>query len=366
MNLVFLNSFEKQGEDKSVTSAQVSISEQGGEWSVDWHEMGGDLNPTRICWYTGSNWSEMMQQFRSQLQAKRSEGFRAMVEATGEYSFLAGGKTRTLQMLQYYSELNSREELFQELRKWRNEQAAKESKSPFIIASNRMLRMLSAFVPRTVEELRMVPGFGEYKTGLYAEPIMRLTAVVERDTLFPLDWVADRIDPAGFEDWLRQQWDLRARSEAERREARLRLLEAAAEGLELAAVQQRLSLPSRELLSRIEELDKEGYDMEPLIDSALRGVPQAEREQAWQAFGEAGDRFLKPIVTRLYGAEHELSGAQLERTYEWLRLLRLRYRRAVAAGGASGAQAQAAGAAGTAGVAAGKAPLGSLTAEQSA
>jgi hypothetical protein len=327
VNLVFLNSFEKRLEEDRIATAQVSISEQGGEWSVEWMEMGSDGMPVRDTWFSGMSWKEMIQSFRNRIQNKRSEGYIALVEMCNESSILPGGKARTLQMMHYYSELNSRDDLFQELRVWRNEQASKESKSPFILASNRMLRMISAFLPQTIEELRQIPGFGEYKTGLYGEPLLRMTASYTRNTAFPLSWVAEHIDASGFEDWVRQQWDLRAKNEAERRETKLKLLEGIAEGFDLEGLQQRLNLPSRELMTRIEELDKEGYDMEPLIEPALRDLPQQKKDDAWLAFSEAGDRFLKPIVKRLYGEDQELAGAQLEKTYEWLRLLRLRFRR---------------------------------------
>lgn len=326
MNLVFLNSFERKSEEQGIASAQVSIAEHGGEWCVEWTEQGDDGSAKRDTWYAGMSWSEMMQQFRNRLQNKRSEGYAALVDMSGEMAVMPGGKARVLQMLHYYSEANGRDDLFQELRVWRNEQASKEGKSPFILASNRMLRMVSAFVPHTAEELRQIPGFGEYKTSLYGEHLLRITGNHARETSFPLEWVTEQVDQAGFEDWVRQQWDLRAKSEAERKEMKLKLLEGVREGQDLATLQQLLKLPSRELLSRIEELDKEGYDMEPMIEPVLRGLPQQEIDEAWRAFGDSGDRFLKPIVKRIYGADRELTGAQLEKTYEWLRLLRLRYR----------------------------------------
>lgn len=326
VNLVFLNSFERKTEEQLVASAQVSIAEQGGEWQVEWTEQGTDGAPLSDIWYAGMSLSEMMQQFRNRLQNKRSEGYAAVVDLSGEFAVMPGGKARTLQMLHYYSEANGKDELFQELRLWRNEQAGKESKSPFILASNRMLRMISAFIPHTIEELRQIPGFGEYKTNLYGEPLLRITAAYTRETSFPLEWVAEQVDPVGFEDWVRQQWDLRAKSEAERKESKLKLLEGVAKGLDLGELQQLLKLPSRELLTRIEELDKEGYDMEPFIEPVLSGVPQQEKDEAWRVFGESGDRFLKPIVKRIYGTDREPSGALLEKTYEWLRLLRLRFR----------------------------------------
>lgn len=330
VNLVFLNSFERKAEQERVAAAQVSITEQGGEWQVAWTENTEDGGSLSDIWYEGMHWGEMMQQFRNRLQNKRSEGFAALVDLSGE-SAMPGGKARTLQLLHYYSEANGRDELFQALRLWRNEQAGKEGKSPFILASNRMLRMISAFVPHTIEELRQIPGFGEYKTNLYGEPLLAITAAYERTTTFPLDWVAEQVDPIAFEDWMRQQWDLRARSEAERRETKTKLLEGIAQGLGLAELHQTLKLPARELLSRIEELDKEGYDVDPIIEQVLIARPQQEIDEAWRAFGELGDRFLKPVVKRLYGAEGETAGAQLEKTYEWLRLLRLRFRHHAAA-----------------------------------
>ena len=79
------------------------------------------------------------------------------------------GKAKMTQMLTYYCEEHPNEEMYETLRTWRREQAARERKAPYILATNRVLRMISVFLPQSKEELQQIPGFGEQKTNMYAE-----------------------------------------------------------------------------------------------------------------------------------------------------------------------------------------------------
>ena len=76
------------------------------------------------------------------------------------------------QMLTYYCEENPSEEVYETLRAWRREQAARERKAPYILATNRVLRMISVFLPQSKEELQQIPGFGEQKTAMYADRLL--------------------------------------------------------------------------------------------------------------------------------------------------------------------------------------------------
>ena len=68
------------------------------------------------------------------------------------------------------------------------------------------------------------------------------------------------------------------------------------------------------------------YDMDLLVEAELASVPEEEQIKAWNAFESEGDRYLKPVLQRMIGTE-ELKGKELDRAYEWLRLLRLRFAR---------------------------------------
>ncbi|MDF2716822.1 MAG: aldolase, partial [Paenibacillus sp.] len=226
-----------------------------------------------------------------------------------------------------YGEQHADAQLYETLRRWRNGQAANEGKSPFILASNRLIKLISAFVPQTMEELLQIPGFGEHKAELYGADVLALTSSLARQTAFPLDWVEEAVDGDTAEQWFRERQEQRRKGESAKQELKRKLLEAVAGGSGLNEMEPLFSLSRRELMTRIEELDKEGYELEPLIAAELETVPQPLVDKAWSEFGALGDRFLRPVLKRLYD-EKTLDEESLSRAYEWLRLLRIRYRRA--------------------------------------
>lgn len=81
-------------------------------------------------------------------------------------------------------------------------------------------------------------------------------------------------------------------------------------------------------MDRIEQLEQEGYDFEPLIVRELIEVPEDEQQLVWEALTTVGDKYLKPVLQQVYGT---LEPAQLNKPvdvlYERLRLIRLRFRR---------------------------------------
>ena len=68
-------------------------------------------------------------------------------------------KTREVQEIE--RELNYETELFEFLKEWRRKTAEKESVSPDVIFSDKVLVDLSAYLPLTADDLRKIPGIGE-------------------------------------------------------------------------------------------------------------------------------------------------------------------------------------------------------------
>lgn len=68
------------------------------------------------------------------------------------------------------------EALFQNLRKWRADEARKLGMPPYIVATDRVLRAVVEKRPVTVEALRGVPGFGPAKTEKYGASVLELVA----------------------------------------------------------------------------------------------------------------------------------------------------------------------------------------------
>ncbi|UUZ80851.1 hypothetical protein LJK88_39685 [Paenibacillus sp. P26] len=118
----------------------------------------------------------------------------------------------------------------------------------------------------------------------------------------------------------------RRKAEAEKQETKRKLLEAIHRGEPFDESLEQTKLQRRNLMTWIEELERDGYELEPYIGHLLEQVPQPERERAWKAFEQQGDRYLKPILQTVF-KEEELSAKDTDRIYEWLRSLRLQFRR---------------------------------------
>lgn len=330
MNLVWFSPFEQTTEEGRTTTGYITIVETAGEYQASWqledetaqHSAG---EPGEV-WYTGSSREAMIEELRPRLAAKLLEGFRcpfAMLTGAGDLD----RKKLNGEKLACYAEKHMDQSLYDALRMWRKSIASHEAKAPFLIASNRLLQMVSAFVPKTIEELLQLPGVGERKAALYGPGVLKLTAEVEQvHRGFPLDWVEEEVDDVELAQW-------REESE-ERRQAKdsgwkLGLAEAAASGTGLDQLAARFAVSRRQLLERLEQMDKEGTDVSPLVDAELSAIAPELVDQAWAAFGDKGDRYLRPVLQTLYD-ESALDEAGLSRAYEWLRLLRIRFRQAAA------------------------------------
>jgi hypothetical protein len=326
--MLFLNSLEKRVTEDQIVSAQVSIGESQGCWYVGWQETKAEGRLTQETWFEGTGWEEMLAVFRQQIFAKQCDGFKPILEAAMLPEIMAfDRKTAKIQLLGYYSEIHTNQELYEQLRKWRLKQAVRESKAPFLVATNRLLRMISTFLPHTMEELKQLPGLGENKSTVYGVELLSMTLNYDRTTAFPLHWVEENVNPAEFNSWLEQEKERKRKTQESKQQIRCMLLEAITRGDALDEIKEQTQLQRRDLLIWIEELDKEGYDMESYIEAALQNVPIEEQELAWTAFEQKGDRYLKPILQAVYEPE-ALEGKELDRVYEWLRLLRMKFRRA--------------------------------------
>ncbi|MUT65883.1 HRDC domain-containing protein [Paenibacillus sp. NEAU-GSW1] len=320
MHVVFLNTFDKPNEEGGIVSAQLSICEKDGVWSVLWME--GQSEPN--CWFEGTSWEEMLVAFRHGVAVKMGECYSPVIDSMLEEK--RGGAGSFISMLQCYGELHANIELFEALREWRRTRASVEKKSAYLIATNRMLWMISAFVPYTPEELLQIPGWGESKHNAFGAEVLEVTKKAARTKGFPLNWVASELNPAAFTQWLYKQKELKYKNDMIKNEQKKRILSFVREGGTIEQLQTELEMPRREIMDRIEQLDAEGYDFDPLIVRELSDMPEDERNGIWQAFQQTGDRYLKPVLQQVYGAEG-VKDKQVDVLYERLRLVRLSYRK---------------------------------------
>ncbi|MCM3746839.1 HRDC domain-containing protein [Paenibacillus pasadenensis] len=325
MQIVFLNSFEKPLDDGRLESAQLSICEQQGIWSVMWSVS----SEPEEAWYEGSSWEEMLDAFRHGIAIRMGQGFAPLID--GMLDERQTGKGGYISRLQCYGELHADSALYEALKDWRRVKASQDKKSAYLVATNRTLLMISAFVPKTPEELVQIPGWGPGKSASYSAEVLDISAGFPQPQPFPLDWVQQSLDTKTYVQWLYKQKETKYKNRLDRQQSCRLILEGVQSGKMLEQLQADTGLPRRELMERIEQLDQEGYDLEPLIARELEGVPSEELLRIREALKEEGDKYLKPILQKVYGSE-PAPGLKIELIYDRLRLVRM-YNRKENAGG---------------------------------
>ncbi|MNJ46132.1 HRDC domain protein [compost metagenome] len=301
------------------------MGEEDSMWRMGWNEITAEGEQEYI-WYEGSSWSEMLHVYRHRLVIKLGEGFQPTIEGIWEEKEQLRGKSMIAQKLICYSEHHENEPFYAELGNWRRKKAAVDRKAPYLIASNRLLRLISAFLPHTLEELLQLPGVGQNKAAEFGEELLAMTRNQARTTTFPLDWVEEAVDQETLRSWMYKQKEVKFRAEMEKYGVRRRLLEGIAEGLNVEQIRERVALGRREIIEMLEELEKDGYNTEQLVKSELEEMPDPEQTAVMQAYEELGDAFLKPVLQRVYGQE-AAEAEERELLYERLRLIRIRFRR---------------------------------------
>jgi biotin operon repressor len=123
-----------------------------------------------------------------------------------------------------------------------------------------------------------------------------------------------------------RQKELKYKGQMERHQEKRLILDAISQGRSLSELETELEMTRRNLLDRIEQLETEGYDMEPIVETELALMPMEERQSVLEAFDAVGDKYLKPVMQHVYGNEGT-SDKPLDLIYDRLRMLRLTYRR---------------------------------------
>ena len=326
MQIVFMNRLSKNASSDQELFAQLWIGEEEGVWSLGWKDFANATETVDSLWYEGRSWSEMLCVYRLELAVKMGEGYRPLIDGIFHEEESLPNRNAEHLKLQFYSELHSNDKIYEELCAWRRGRSSSERKAPYILASNRLLRLLSAYLPHTPEELLQLPGVGEGKAAQFGEDWLAITSVVPREHQFPLSWVHKEMDDELFVSWMYKQKEIKYKKQLERLRMRRMLLQGIEGGLDMEQLKEECGVSRRDLLEAIEELEKDGYSVEKLIVQELGKMPQNEQEEVWNAYAELGDVFLKPVLYKVYGNEFTAPGG-LDLFYERLRLIRIRFRR---------------------------------------
>jgi hypothetical protein len=325
MQIVFLNRLDRV-DARGEARGQVFIGEHQGTWTAGWRNHEAQPAGEDEIWYEGISWEELLAAFRHGAAGKMREGFRPLIDGMLDEPVWER-KPQQAVMLQCYADLQEADpDLLNRLRLWRRAKASEEGRSAYLVATNRELQMLAVYRPATPAELGHIPGFAKLKTERYGSDLSEMLREVPREHAFPLDWVAQAVDLERFAEWtFRQKQEKYSKTLASVRDKRA-LLSAIREGQSMAEMESLLQCTRRQLVERIERLDDEGYDVLPIIDRELTAVSSEEWTQASEAMVQLGDRYLKPLLRKLYG-ETAGGDADVESQYEKLRMMRIRFRR---------------------------------------
>ncbi len=325
MNLVFMNSLAKKAGELEEVHAQIRVVEEHGVWNVVWDESTSQGEVHSECWYNGNSADQMMQSFKQRMTEKLSDGFIPVLEGLEQAFHYDETKGLRTSMLQFYSEQHVNEAAYEKLRQWRSTVASREGIAPFIIGSNRVLQMIATFLPNTHEELESIPGMGPKKVELYGDDMLKLLKGYKRNRAFPLDWVEEEVDPMELRQWIFRLKDQKLKKELSTKQLKQQLLEGALEGQSVESMQQDTGIGRREVIQWLELLDREGYNVHATVSRELEGVDEKEQAKAWAAFMKQGDRHLKPVLEQVYKVD-KLKDKELNAAYEWLRLLRIKFK----------------------------------------
>lgn len=327
MNIVFLNRFERTVAGRE-EPAHVFIGELQGLWSAGWRPDGAEEDAAGNLWYEGMSWEELLASFRHGVAGKMREGFRPLLDGMLEETPFWNRRPALPQLLQCYADMQQAEETVEKLRLWRRAKASEEKRSAYLIATNRELQLLAVYVPRTIDELLEIPGFGTAKANKYGEALFAVMKDAPRQHKFPLDgWVPQAVSADQLSLWLFANKEEKYGKTLTAVKEKRSLLLGIRDGRSLEQLEGELNCPRRALVERIERLDEEGYDVLPIVEQELSGVPSEEIGQIESALGELGDRYLKPLLRKVYG-ESKANDQETERQYEKLRMARIRFRRA--------------------------------------
>ncbi len=328
MNIVFLNQFERVAmQDGQEDRAHVFIGEQQGVWNAGWRSAEATETAEEDVWYEGMSWEELLAAFRHGVAGKMRQGFRPLIDGMLEDTPFWERRPALPQLLQCYADMQEAGETVDKLRLWRRSKASAEKKSAYLIATNRELQMLAVYLPRTVEELLEIPGFGKAKADKYGGELIDVLKDVERKHQYPLSgWVPEAVSAEQLSVWLfSQKEEKHGKALTAVREKRA-LLFGIRDGRTLEQLEAELNCPRRTLVERIERLDEEGYDVLTVVNQELSGLTDEEVKQIDSALGELGDKYLKPLLRKVYG-DVRTNEQETERQYVKLRMARIRFRR---------------------------------------
>lgn len=298
---VFVVSMTKQQSDQA--AGWVGVCRDEGGWKTCWCNANA-LNREDLAMYDGevTYFGNSLEQAKVSclelIRQKESEGY----SLTFPIRLVPKSSGPSYTVLDCYSDLNCNLECYEELRQWRLKKAQEKNMSVFIIATNRLLKQIAAFLPHTQGEIMQLSGMGNSKWNQFGQELLKITHKYDRNTEFPLHWVYERVTEQDFAGWKEQQLLSKENRKQDLEEKALRnkkaILESIHEQAVLEAICTKLNQSVSSVLKHVEELREEGYDILPWIEQQVERF--AELPELLAATEELGTKYAKPVFQKLY------------------------------------------------------------------
>lgn len=180
------------------------------------------------------------------------------------------------------------EVLKEQLREWRREAARRQNVAAFVVAHDAMLDELCHRLPRTLEQVRAIPGFGDRKTQLYGAEIVALLAGYEPPP--QLSPMRDSCGTSGATGALKKEHKGPSPEGASARQTLAMLRE----GMSLAEIAERRELRVTTVVNIVAALLENGdCEWDPAWMSAEK------RQQIESACQQHGTKMLRPLKDAL-------------------------------------------------------------------
>lgn len=301
---------------------KLIMFERDGSFETHWTSISDELEET-VIHYTGTEKENAWQAAEALQYEKSKDGYAP--DSTLLTLTLSAIPTsyQFIRKLECFSQKNMNTELFQELKKWRKHTALKAQIPPYFIATDKLLSILATFIPHQEEELLQIPGIGTNKVELYGAAILDITKKAAQPYTFPLDWIKDKVLPEELALWLLEEKFAKeekrqARAEQELAEKK-RLLEAIHNQESIEEIAKKLSLSMAQLMKKMTDLSKEGYEVLPYIQQEVNKIQ--ESQQIESVVSSIGNARLKPIFEHLYGDGKGISSGEKGEKYNRIRII---------------------------------------------
>lgn len=296
--LVAMNSKESE------RAGWVGVIRNSQQWIAGWYprdprDTEGWPTGEGEHFYTGDMLNQAKEACLELIQKKEAEGYSLSfpIRFTNK-----PGQWHNLTVFDYYSDQHCNPDCYEELRKWRFQKAQELKVSPFIVATNRLLKQVAAFMPYTEAEAKQLNGMGVNKWMRYGKEIVEIVKQYERNHQFPLQWVFNEVQEDAFAQWKDQQRIAKEQRQRELEEQARRdqktILECMAAGKSLEHISKEVNQSISAVLKHIEVLREEGYAVLPWLEREVEKIEELSKIVA--VAGEYGTVYAKPIFQKLY------------------------------------------------------------------